>query len=1498
MLNLYSHHMRTSLVGAFLLLSAATIQAQDVNRSKYPDYSVSQTPDPTLSAIMAKRVQTAAQQRPSHVNNAEQMFFPPIFNQDGGSCGSASHIRYMFTNEINSYRNISSSSDATTYPSHFVWLLTNGNSGKDEFVQYIGVPTAEVYGGRTYSALFGYQEESDNDFGWMTGYDKWYSAMFNRMLKPTVFPLTVATEEGRELVKNWLWNHNGDTSFHGGGVCCIGVASNGDWQKIAKTDANDAAGATGKYFVNKWGTSVDHALTIVGYDDSIEFDLNGNGIYGEADADELGAWIIANSWGDGWCNDGLIYCPYAHGGAWFNADGTFGDSWWAPGLYRVRKDYRPLRTIRLKMDYSRRSEIYLSAGIATDLNATEPERAIAFDHFKFAGDGNNGNTNPAPEIPMLGRWADGKLHDEPMEFGYDLTDLTSAFDANMPLKYFFIVETRPWGLGSGHIYDASIIDYQYDANGMTTPFDLPAEGTTITSAGNKTIISTIVYGHGYYAPQNVCYADSLLTWDSPIASGHDVTAYNIYREGELAAKVDAVCRSFVTANETEQVTYAVTAVYDTEESAQAAVNTPVPQTGIKNTTVNLKETGFTVPDVFQTKYDDATIEFWINPTTLADWNQSAGSWGSFMFHANSNGAFTAGWATGEHRVDGTAGDLKVGTWTHVAMVVHKNLLNVYINGVRKGSITSSQFSGLGGFGDLNFIANGSGAWNARIDELRIWNCARTSEQISSCKNTCYTGSRMPESLVAYYNGATFTRDGITYLRDCAGGHHAPIADASKAMAITATMPSLKAPTQPLTATINSPGDIYAGCPATFTATCSESTSRTAWEADGNARLFTATPTFTFASEGQHTVTLTAFNAAGDSIKTSLDVTVLPAPAADATFTATASEVPTGENVTFIAAKPRLGYLYEWLMPGASLEHANTVNASASYPVAGTYTVTLNVTAPDGSKQSSQQTVTVVDVAPEAAFAVSPAVVLKGEKVTLNDESRHAPTAWTWTLHSDIKDYYTNEQSPVIAPLEPGIYDITLTARNAEGQSSASRSRALTVCNADSRNGLNFGNSVATATAEGAVLASGDNAFTIECWLKPSKNTDYCNAIGDTETTMLLRTDSKGALRLSVNGKESISANDIVIPGEWHHYAVTFGNSTVRFYRDGKLMGQKALSAFLPTPVTRFALGSAEAPMNGCIDELRLWNKVRTLTQLKALANQPIEDIAAAEAEGLVIYYDFNQSGGNVADRTSHALNATRSGFGPDGDAWGLSSGVFCLNFGSAATATDVTAAYLTNYKKPFSYDSANKVNNSVANRFYAINDWQLEGNPTTDGITTGVHVDNQKSYCMTCTTQWDGFASSLNNHAVYQTITLPAGSYIFTASYDDSHEGQSCNSYLAVAEGHGLPAANLPSKTMAYKAMAEKSATVTSNSLTFVLGEETTVSLGMVVNMSGYSCMNIKEFSLKQKPIGLIENGIHIEETTSAKPVTNAYYDLSGRRIAKPAKHGVYIHDGKKILVK
>lgn len=50
-----------------------------------------------------------------------------------------------------------------------------------------------------------------------------------------------------------------------------------------------------------------HAMAIVGYDDNITYDLNGDGVI---QAYEKGAFKIVNSWGTDYCNDGFVWVMY------------------------------------------------------------------------------------------------------------------------------------------------------------------------------------------------------------------------------------------------------------------------------------------------------------------------------------------------------------------------------------------------------------------------------------------------------------------------------------------------------------------------------------------------------------------------------------------------------------------------------------------------------------------------------------------------------------------------------------------------------------------------------------------------------------------------------------------------------------------------------------------------------------------------------------------------------------------------------------------------------------------------------------------------------------------------------------------------------------------------------------------------------------------------------------------------------------------------------------
>lgn len=88
------------------------------------------------------------------------------------------------------------------------------------------------------------------------------------------------------------------------------------------------------------------------------------------------------------------------------------------------------------------------------------------------------------------------------------------------------------------------------------------------------------------------------------------------------------------------------------------------------------------------------------------------------------------------------------TWTHVAGTFDGSTLRLYVNGTLVGS--SAGTLGSPNTGELKIGAGGiCGAfWNGKIDEVRVWNIARSGKQIQDAMNYLLTGSE--PGLVGYW----------------------------------------------------------------------------------------------------------------------------------------------------------------------------------------------------------------------------------------------------------------------------------------------------------------------------------------------------------------------------------------------------------------------------------------------------------------------------------------------------------------------------------------------------------------------------------------------------------------------------------------------------------------------------------------------------------------------------------------------------------------------------
>ena len=147
-----------------------------------------------------------------------------------------------------------------------------------------------------------------------------------------------------------------------------------------------------------------------------------------------------------------------------------------------------------------------------------------------------------------------------------------------------------------------------------------------------------------------------------------------------------------------------------------------------------------------------TVEFWLKPYSLSQWNQAIGSgWGKFLFHAAPDGSFYAGIAvSGTGRINTAPNLLQNNKWSHCAISYDNGLLNVYHNGILVGTQPNAEAPILWD-GDFRIGWDNGNAVHGELDEFRIWNTARTQQQVRENRHlTMDVHQTCSEGLLVYY----------------------------------------------------------------------------------------------------------------------------------------------------------------------------------------------------------------------------------------------------------------------------------------------------------------------------------------------------------------------------------------------------------------------------------------------------------------------------------------------------------------------------------------------------------------------------------------------------------------------------------------------------------------------------------------------------------------------------------------------------------------------------
>ncbi len=362
---------------------------------------------------------------PSSVNNSLLPSFPPIGNQGNlGSCVAWASTYYQATHEIGllNGNNNKTAKDHVLSPK---WTYDILNGGRDSGLSPLDACDLLASNGAPSILKFPYDT---NYLAWSLNGQDWFDAIYNRMADFALIPGLGGTSQNLTAIKTALAN---------GHVLTISTYANSWVYSTIKSDPenlnNKYVGQRAITYMN--GRSGGHHLTIVGYDDTLWIDVNGNG---SVDSGERGAFLLANSWGSSWGNRGFVWVSYD---AFLSASKVVGGpstgrisfsenlSNQALLVLPIATHYSPSLVAVFSVTGSRRSELAFKGGLSST-SSTTPTSILNNHALTFNG-GSFNFTGTTSTVPTT------------IEFAMDFSDFLGSVGTTAKRFYISASDTYP-----------------------------------------------------------------------------------------------------------------------------------------------------------------------------------------------------------------------------------------------------------------------------------------------------------------------------------------------------------------------------------------------------------------------------------------------------------------------------------------------------------------------------------------------------------------------------------------------------------------------------------------------------------------------------------------------------------------------------------------------------------------------------------------------------------------------------------------------------------------------------------------------------------------------------------------------------------------------------------------------------------------------------------------------------------------------------------------------
>jgi hypothetical protein len=362
---------------------------------------------------------------PSQVDNTLLPSFPPIGDQgEEGSCVAWASTYYQATHEIGLLNGMNNkTSNMNVLSPKWTYNMINGGADTGSFIPDAYALLAQS--GATTISKFPYD---GNYLQWDVNTQDWITAMSFRTGVAKYIPgLGGGAPQNLAEIKQALNNGH-----------ILTVATYADSWVMTTIQANPASanGYVGQQAIS-WVNGMDggHFITIVGYDDNVWIDVNGNG---QVDPGETGAFLLANSWGTGWGNQGLIWVSYdAFLGTSAVPNGPslervpFADGTNSTAVFNTAKahNYSPSLIAEFSVSQTQRNQMKVSAGISSTMQNSPVKYfgggMIAYQGGPYAFDGTTA------------------INPESATFAIDLSDLALAYPSDE--RFYLMVNDNTSG---------------------------------------------------------------------------------------------------------------------------------------------------------------------------------------------------------------------------------------------------------------------------------------------------------------------------------------------------------------------------------------------------------------------------------------------------------------------------------------------------------------------------------------------------------------------------------------------------------------------------------------------------------------------------------------------------------------------------------------------------------------------------------------------------------------------------------------------------------------------------------------------------------------------------------------------------------------------------------------------------------------------------------------------------------------------------------------------